>query len=70
MSFFGNGTINQQELGSNAMSTKLPYADGSKPVKFHVHTTIFINVYIVYIYTGWLFRTFFIFPNSWYDDPI
>ena len=32
------------------MSTKLPYADGSKPVKFHVHTTVFINIHHIYIY--------------------
>ena len=30
----------------------------------------YLLMYILYIYTGWLFRTFFIFPNSWYDDPI
>ena len=31
---------------------------------------LLMYILYIYIYTGWLFRTFFIFPNSWYDDPI
>ena len=35
----------------------------------HTHIHTYIHTYI-YIYTGWWFRTFFIFPVSWDDDPI
>ena len=39
---------------------------------YHKYYNIVQNMfYTVYIYiSGWWFRTFFIFPNNWDDDPI